>query len=884
MFRPSLRPVQRNWPRRSIFGLVAAISCIVVLMNPALATFDRSRLTPQLTEGPRLVALAQDAPRSGQFVSAIDRLQTAVQRYESAGDRLNQALTLQSLAEAYQSLGQHQDAQAAMAQSLTLLEQQPPQTAGATLAQTLTQQGSLQLNSGQAEAALETWQRAQTLYTELGDKTGIIGTQINQAQALQTLGLYRRARLLLEDLQGQIQAQPNSEIKAIGLHSLGVVLQATGDLKRSETVLTNSLALAQAHHLDTSSILTSLGNTLRARRMVLPALDRYRQAAAQSKDPQAKLESNLNRLSLLVDSDRTTEAEAIINEIRPQLTGQPVGRRSIYATVNYSVSLLKLLEQGSTVVSSRTIADLLARSAQQAKELKDSRAESYALGQLAHLYERTDQLSEAEPLTRQALRLAETVNAPDISYRWQWQLGRIYRQTAQAAAPSLTKSMAKSIGSAGSNSIDLTNPDRLKSIEAYQNAVTTLKSIRSDLLASDPEIQFSFRESVEPVYRELADILIQDKASETDLKKARLMMEELQLVELENFFRSACLDVQKQQIDQLDKKAAVIYPILLPDRFAVIASLPDQPLKLHTASLGDTNVEDVLEDWLQALNPAYSYRDQLRLSQQVYDWMMRPIEAELKASGVSQLVFVPDGMLRSLPMGALHDGKQYLIEKYSIALTPGLQLLEPRALLPEQLKALTVGLSEARQGYSALPGVRKEIEQINSTVPSFVVLNQAFTKQELRKQVESSNYPIVHLATHGQFSSDPEQTFLLTWDETINVREVQSLLKSRTTDKSKPIEMLVLSACQTAAGDKQAALGLAGMAVQSGARSTLATLWAVNDQSTAELMTSLYDNLKMSRGQSKGEALRQAQLKLLKSRDYHHPYYWSPFVLIGNWL
>jgi CHAT domain-containing protein len=883
MFRPSLRLAQGNWPRRSILGLVAALSCIAVLISPAVATFDRSHLAQPVAQPAPLVllALAQEAQQEGRFQSAVDRLQTAVQRYESAGDRLNQALTLQSLAEAYQSLGQRQDATAAMAKSLQLLEQQPTQTAGASLAQTLTQQGSLQLNSGQAEAALATWQRAQKLYTELGDQTGIIGTQINQAQALQTLGLYRRARLLLEDLQGQLQAQSDSELKAIGLHSLGVVLQATGDLKRSETVLTESLTLAQKQHLDTSGILTSLGNTLRARRMVLPALDRYRQAAAESSNPQAKLESNLNRLSLLIDSDRKAEAEAMIREIRPQLTGQPLGRRSIYAAVNYSVSLLKLLDQGSTIVTPRAIADLLAGSAQQARELKDDRAESYALGQLGYLYERTGQLSEAEPLTRQALRLAETVNAPDISYRWHWQLGRIYRQTAQAAAPSVTQSMTKSIGS---TSVDLTNADRLKSIEAYQHAVTTLKSIRSDLLASDPEIQFSFRESVEPVYRELADILIQDNASEADLKKARLMMEELQLVELENFFRSACLDVQKQQIDQLDKKAAVIYPILLPDRFAVIASLPNLPLKLHTVPLGNSNVEDVLEDWLQALNPAYSYRDQLRLSQKVYDWMMRPIEAELKASGVSQLVFVPDGMLRSLPMGALHDGKQYLIEKYSIALTPGLQLLEPRALLPDQLKALTVGLSEARQGYAALPGVRKEIEQIHSTVPSLVVLNKDFTKQELRKQVESSNYPIVHLATHGQFSSDPEQTFLLTWDETINVREVQSLLKSRATDKSKPIELLVLSACQTAAGDKQAALGLAGMAVQSGARSTLATLWAVNDQSTAQLMTSLYDNLKMSRGQSKGEALRQAQLKLLKSKDYHHPYYWSPFVLIGNWL
>lgn len=849
-----------------------ALSCLCVIATRPVTALDSA---PR-TAAPQSIVLVQEAQQDGRFQTVIDRVQAAIQGYEANGDRLNQALSLQTLAEAYQNLGQRENASTAMAQSLSLLEQQSTPSAKAALAQTLTQQGNLQLQSGQAEAALATWKQAQTLYNELGDLTGQIGTQINQAQALQTLGLYRRARILLEDLQGQLQAQPDSDLKAIGLHSLGVVLQSTGDLKRSEQVLNQSLKLAQTHQLATSDILTSLGNTLRARRQIDLALDRYSQAATKATTPQAKLESTLNRLSLLVDNQRRGEAEALIAAIQPQLALQPLGRRSIYATVNYSISLLKLLDQQSTAINARQIADLLAQSAQQARDLKDGRAESYALGQLGHLYERTGQFSDAEPLTRQALQLAETANAPDISYRWQWQLGRIYRQIAQATPPSLTKATALPI--------DLNNPDRQKSIAAYQQSVTTLKSIRSDLLASDPDIQFSFRESVEPVYRELADLLLQDEAPEDDLKKARLIMEELQIVELENFFRSACLDVKKQQIDQLDQKAAVIYPIVLPDRIAVIAALPNQPLKLHRVTISNGEVETVLEDWLQALNPAYSYRDQLSLSKQVYDWLLRPIEAEIKASGVRNLIFVPDGMLRSLPMAALYDGKQYLIENYSIALTPGLQLLEPRQLAPEQLKALTVGLSEARQGYSALPGVRQEIEQIQATVPSQVVLNKNFTKQELRKQVESNNFPIVHLATHGQFSSDPEQTFLLTWDEKINVREIQTLLKSRTSDKSKPIELLVLSACQTAMGDKQAALGLAGIAIQSGARSTLATLWAVNDQSTAQLMTVLYENLKISGGQSRGEALRQAQMKLLQSTEYRHPYYWSPFVLIGNWL
>lgn len=98
----------------------------------------------------------------------------------------------------------------------------------------------------------------------------------------------------------------------------------------------------------------------------------------------------------------------------------------------------------------------------------------------------------------------------------------------------------------------------------------------------------------------------------------------------------------------------------------------------------------------------------------------------------------------------------------------------------------------------------------------------------------------------------------------------------------RPIEILILSACQTAAGDKRAALGLAGVAVRSGARSTIATLWSVQDNSTAELITHFYAALKQP-GITRAEALRQAQLSLLRSLDYQHPYYWAPFVLVGNW-
>jgi CHAT domain-containing protein len=801
-------------------------------------------------------------------------------------------------------------------------------------AQQLNTQGASQLNLGQPEAALATWEKAQKLYRQAGDTKGLIGSQINQAQALQTMGLYRRARTLLSDLQKQITQQSDPELKTLGLHSLGSILQATGYLNDSKQVLEQAFTLAQQSHLNTDTLLLTLGNTYRAQKVIPLALKTYDQVIDQTAEPLIRLEAQLNQLNILIDPTLDSNLQgsanpsskripALITPIEQTLQTLSPSRRSIYAQINLAASLMKIKESTSeaspplapalqAMVESGSIAPILTRAIEQSRQIQDSRAESYALGQLGQLYEQASQWRDAESLTRKALLLAQTQNAPDITYRWQWQLGRVLKSkldnptdtsptigpttgqttgpitgqtTAQKANPRTKQNSAKQAKGVSKSIARSVDPARYKeSIDAYRDAVTTLRQIRSDLVATEPELQFSFRESIEPIYRELVDLLVNAKAKAEDLKEARTTIEELQLAELENFFRSACLDVQKQQIDEIDPSAAVIYPILLGDRLEVIMSFGKDKLIHHTIPLPQAEVEETLDQWLQSLNPAYSSQEQLKLSQTVYDWLIRPASEQLKSRNIKTLVFVPDGLLRSLPMSALHDGNHYLIEDYRIAITPGFQLLAPRQLVQDQLRALTVGLTEARQGFAALPGVQQEIDQIRMKLNTKVILNEQFTKTNLREQLGSSNYPIVHLATHGQFSSDPEQTFLLTWDDTINVKDVQSILHARRLEQSKPIELLVLSACQTAAGDKQAALGLAGLAIQSGARSTLATLWSVNDRSTAQFMTALYRNLTASSSISRGESVRQAQLSLLQNPRYSHPFYWATFTLIGNWL
>jgi CHAT domain-containing protein len=165
-----------------------------------------------------------------------------------------------------------------------------------------------------------------------------------------------------------------------------------------------------------------------------------------------------------------------------------------------------------------------------------------------------------------------------------------------------------------------------------------------------------------------------------------------------------------------------------------------------------------------------------------------------------------------------------------------------------------------------------------------VLLNQEFTTQRLQFQVNARPFSVIHLATHGEFSANPDQTFILAWDRKIKVNELNTLLRARDEQREEPIELLVLSACETAAGDRRAALGIAGIAVRAGARSTLASLWSVNDASTALLMGEFYRAIGDSQ-MTKAEALRQAQLMLLKDSYYGpRPYYWAPYILLGNWL
>ncbi len=881
----------KGWLTQFLLVLMTAFLCITLSLVFTKTTAVYSAVPSgqnSLAQTQNLVQQGKNFYDAGQFAQAVKVLQQATSAFKANGDELNQAIALSNLSLAYQQLGQLPQAESVIAQSLNVL--QTEQNIGTAkeqlqiLAQALDVRGRLQLAQGQSEAALTTWQQGFEIYTKIGDNAGLTHNQINQAQAQQALGHYRQAQKILTQVNQTLQQQPDSTLKATGLRSLGNVLRVVGNSKTSRKILEQSLAITKrmgkADATGTlsaqavSDTLLSLGNTARAQQDIPTALKFYQQAATASAAPNTCIQAQLNQLSLLLEIKQWDAAEELYPQIQASIANLPTSRTTVDARINFAQSLTRLKQHDTTVaVSWQDIAQLLAASVQQAQDLKDQRAISYALGNLGELYEQTGQWNEAENLTQQALFAAQTINATEITYLWQWQLGRLLKNQGNIQG----------------------------AIAAYSEAVNNLRSLRSDLVAVNPDIQFSFRNEVEPVYRQLVDLLLRSEGGSApsfeNLQTARTTIESLQLAELENFFRSACLDAKPELLDLVvdkgDRTAAVIYPIILPDRLEVILKLPTHKnLRHYTTKKSQVEVAKTLESLQQYLKEPDRTNDVQKLSQQLYSWLIQPLEVELEKMQVKKLVFVLDGALRNVPMGVLYNDKQqkYLIEKYAIALTPSLQLLEPTPLQRERLSALTAGLSESREvagiKFPRLQNVLHELKQIEAEVPkSEELLNQRFTYANIQKQINSNPFTVVHMATHGRFSSNLEETFILTWDRLLKIDELDNLLRTSDNSRSSAIELLVLSACETAAGDNRAALGLAGIAVRAGARSTLATLWQVDDLSTARLMSEFYRQLADPK-LTKAEALQKAQLALWndKTQDWKRPYFWAAYVLVGNWL
>ncbi|MDJ0554701.1 MAG: CHAT domain-containing protein [Microcoleaceae cyanobacterium MO_207.B10] len=358
---------------------------------------------------------------------------------------------------------------------------------------------------------------------------------------------------------------------------------------------------------------------------------------------------------------------------------------------------------------------------------------------------------------------------------------------------------------------------------------------------------------------------------------------------------------------ETDTKPAVIWIWSREKQAQLVVITPGKEPKVYSVPEADNQslMNTIKELNVEITNPRKrNTTSYLEPAKKLYNWMVKPVESTLEAEQIDTIMFCLGLGLRTLPLAALHDGENFIIEKYAIARIPAFNLMKTDYNQIQNAKILAMGASEFEE-LEPLPAVSVEINEITQNLWSGQgFMNQEFTIKNFQKQREKQDFGIVHLATHAEFRpGKPDNSYIQFWgNERIQLDDIEKLKLAR-----PPVDLLVLSACRTALGDREAELGFAGLTVKAGVRSALASLWNVSDIGTLALMTEFYQHLQKT--PLKAEALRQTQVEMLKGKvgskmgelkgsrgglqlpselaefsdeTFSHPYYWSAFTIIGN--
>jgi CHAT domain-containing protein len=731
------------------------------------------------------------------------------------------------------------------------------------------EEGLAAFQRGALQQAAVSWASAAQGYEKQGQVAGRISALTHLAHAQSGLGRYQQAAASLTTALDLANAAGDRRRAASIGAALGNVFIALGPPETAETYLRSALGVARdLPDPELAAVaLNDLGNLLATQTKYAEAVAAYRESIALSTDPRQRLlraRTRINAAAALREEGHAREALTVLDEALGDLRNLAPSHEVAFALVSAGLGYRDMRssfpdERDRLLRQAVAVLDYAVRGAE---AISDRRTASYAWGYLGGLYEEDQRHSEALDLTHRAIFAAQQVNAPESLYRWQWQAGRLLRKLGQVE----------------------------QAIDAYRRAVYTLQAIRPELSVGYGPSATSYRDSIGPVYFQLVDLLLQRTRSAESreqiasyLVEARQTVELFKVAELRDYFRDDCVDTALSKVTRLDvvsRTAVVVYPILLPDRTELLVSLPSG-LKSVVVPIGMETLTEEVRQFRRKLEKRTT-REYLPHARRLYTWLIGPLEADLAQARIDTLVFVPDGPLRTIPMAALHDGKQFLIEKYAIAITPGLDLTDPRPIQRERAKVLAVGITEPVQGFSALPSVAAELGALRTLFDSTTLVDREFVASNLEKKLREGQFTILHVASHGEFGGTPAKTFVVTFDEKLTMDRLDrfiGLFKYR----DDPLELLTLSACDTAAGDDRAALGLAGAAVKAGARSAVATFWQVHDVVAAELVTRFYRELQDS-SVSRAVALQRAQLEILSNPRYGHPGYWSAFLMINSWL
>ena len=855
---------------------------------------------------------------TGNFLNAIKSWQEALKQ-----DKNNPSVTAvvnENLARAYQQIGENKAAIVSLSAAIrdydTVKNIQQVGRMKSELAQVYTNLGQPRkaiallcgqlLDKSKKQEIKCTPESAEQIATKYNDKRGQVAALGILGEAYRLIGSYDQAIKYLDTAK-----QVSSEDNFLVLNSLGNAYKSRGQLRDLQADSADKAGLSNKQEEFTKKSQEDYDKAYQYFQNSIKFARNQKQSLAEMRGllNLIQLASQTNKHKIIDDQEFNKNLKYAL----VVLENLPDSATKVYGAID--LAYLQRDTQGNSpftycpnqlVLSGNNESlNLLENAVLISKKLPDNRLISYANGALGHYWEcRSDHeksLNNQKALkyTQAAIIAADNkMSAKDSLYLWEWQAGRILDQQGR----------------------------KEEAIASYQRAFDILEDIRSDILTAERDVQFDFRDVVQPLYQTLAqsrlDLLgvgaITDEQRAKELSQVVNTIDALKLAELQNYFGNDCIlsALNPKQVGEILKDNSVAFQntaflssIILKNKTGILLQLPNQITKFKWIEdpnqegdkiVSRDGLEKKITEFRKGLITTGTINYDKTTAAQLYDWIIRPFAEDIKPDKIKTLVFIQDEFLRSVPMAALYDHqeKKYLVETYAVATTPSLRLTAPKVSYRQSQKALILGLTKEAtidgKSFDPLSWVSEEVSVVESIFPNHTsLIDDNFSPESFGQKLDKTTYPIVHIASHAQFGIIPEDTFIVTGqNQKLTISQLEDSLRNLNS-KSDSVELLTLTACKTAVGDDRSTLGLAGVALQVGVKSAIASLWSIEDDSTSELVKTFYTNYRNDRI-SIAQALQTAQIRMINAKKlppseginpkYDHPAYWAAMIVIGNWL
>ncbi|MEJ6483806.1 tetratricopeptide repeat protein [Nostoc punctiforme UO1] len=872
--------------------------------------------------------------RLEQYTKVIDFSQQSLAIFRELHERQGEANALNNIGIAYDSLGEYAKAIEFYQQSLTIKRELHDRNGEANVLNNI---GIAYDSLGEYAKAIEFYQQSLIIKQDLHERKGEGDSLMSLGYAYLKLGQYAKAKDFFQQSLVIFQNINDFQGKAYSMGNLGNVYQLLGQDAKAEEFYQKSLVIFQDINDYNGAInsLMGLGNAKYLLKQYTKAIEFYQQSLSvirgiHDRHSEAKVLNSLGNIYL-----KTKQYDKAID-----LYQQSLAIHRDISTRNGEADSLKNLGRAYLYLGQIKAIEFFQQSLSIYQNLGDRRGESSTLESIGLFLEQQSQPELAIVFYKQSVRVIEAIRKDSDTLLREEQASYTKNVAADTYRNLASLLLEKNRVMEALQVLDLLKVQELQ--DYLRNVQGNERSVKGiELFPQEQKILQDYTAIQTPAIRlnaELADL--RKLQTRTPTQQQRIQeIEKIQVQtsqKMSEFLKSPAVEALSQQIQKtapqqnltlpayqnlqtrlqrLGKRIALFYTLVLDDRLELVLLPPGKPPIHRSVAMKRTELEKMIQTFRQDLQDPNSEVKQS--SQKLYEQLIKPIETDLQQADVQTIIYAPDGQMRYIPLAALYDGKQWLTERYQINYLTALALTKlelestnaPRVLAGAFTQgSYSVQVAGQTYDFQGLRFAKTEVEGLGAAIPNTTKLfDKAFSRDAILSQIK--NYSILHMATHAVFvKGAPENSFILMGDgNRINLKEIEEW-------KLPNVTLVVLSACQTAlGGDLGNGLEILGFGYQlqrTGVRASIASLWEVNDGGTQTLMNILYTRLK-SGTITKVEAIREAQIALITgknqssdskdrssviltpgnsgqaapiSRNLSHPYYWAPFILIGNGL